>query len=145
MTLRPALIEDAQKLLDWRNEAATRNASHNLGTIGMDEHMAWVTATLKNPDRRLYIAESGDMPFGTVRADFSGGVAELSWTIAPEFRGRGLAKLMVAALAAQITGAIRAEVKETNSASIRVAESAGMSLEKSLDGVLHFKREPKAH
>ena len=138
--LRPATLDDAATLLKWRNDDATRTASHHTAAVHEDEHLSWLARTLASPDRRLYVAEEHDLPVGTVRADRSAGSWELSWTVAPEARGRGVAKRMVATLARQIPEPIRAEVKVGNAASARIAEHAGMELERELDGVLHFQR-----
>ena len=91
-------------------------------------------------DCRLLIAENDDFPVGTVRADLADGVYELSWTVAPGARGRGFGKQMVAMLANQIDQPIRAEIKTGNESSVRIAQYAGMRLDREVDGVLHFKR-----
>lgn len=143
ITLRPVVMKDAKTLLEWRNDASTRSASHNTEMVKMDDHVAWLSATLNNPNRQLFIAEDDGCPIGTVRADSSDGIHELSWTIAPSVRGRGLAKIMVSLLANQINTPIRAEVKEENIASIKVAKYAGMTIERTDKGVIHFKRGNK--
>ncbi len=133
-------MTDAALLMAWRNDAATRGASHSAATVSPAEHRQWLQAQLRNPDMQLYIAESDGMAVGTVRAVGENGVAELSWTIAPEARGRGYAKAMVAALANRITGPIRAEIKTGNMASVKVAEHAGMSFQQQSGDVLHYAR-----
>lgn len=120
--LRPVTIQDAELLLDWRNDPQTRQASHNTGEIQIEEHISWLESTLNNVNRSLFIAEEKDVPVGTVRSDYSDGVYELSWTVTPFARGRGVGKRMVSILANQISGPIRAEVKSENEASIRIAE-----------------------
>jgi len=140
MKLRPVTIEDADLLLEWRNDPQTRMASHNTEEVKRDEHISWLTRSLDNPSRRLFIAEEDGVPVGTVRADYSDGVYELSWTVAPNARGRGVGKRMVALLANQITEPIRAEVKVGNEASIRIAEYAGMEYDREDNGVLHYRR-----
>lgn len=77
---------------------------------------------------------------GFCRADHSDGVAELSWTVAPERRGKGVGSRMVSLAASQIDGPIRAEVKAGNEASRKIAEAAGMTLEREDGGVLYFAR-----
>lgn len=141
LTLRPATLEDADLILAWRNDPETRRASHNTVKIQADEHNAWFSTVLKNPDRKLYIAEEQGMAVGSVRADLSQGVWELSWTVSPDARGRGIAKRMVALLANQIADPVRAEVKADNIASIRVAEYAGMKFQQDVDGVRHYRRD----
>jgi len=140
ITLRLATIQDADLLLEWRNDPETRNASHNAAEVQRDEHISWLLRTLDNRNRRLFVAEEEGVPVGSVRADFSEGVYELSWTTAPSARGRGVAKRMVALLAQQISESIRAEVKTGNIASSRIAEHAGMEFDREAEGVLHYRR-----
>lgn len=138
MRLRPATLDDAPLLLAWRNDPDTRANSHNTAKVTLAEHRAWLEATLANPARTLWIAEDGG-PVGTVRCDH-GEVSELSWTVAPEARGKGVGRRMVALAVAEVGGRIRAEVKTGNHASARIAESAGMVLERRVSGVLHYVR-----
>lgn len=140
ITLRLATTEDADILLEWRNDPETRQASHNTTEVQRSDHVSWLSKTLTNPDRRLYVAEENGDPVGTVRADFADGVWELSWTVFPRARGRGVAKRMVAVLASEFSEPIRAEVKTGNTSSARIAEHAGMVLERETDGILYYKR-----
>jgi RimJ/RimL family protein N-acetyltransferase len=77
-----------------------------------------------------------------VRADRDpdGTCHELSWTVAPSARGRGLGISMVQLLLAEVSGPVRAEVKPGNPASVRIAEAAGMRFDCEREGVLHFRR-----
>ena len=139
--LRPATIQDADTLLDWRNDPATRKASHSTSRVGKEEHLAWLSEILNSNNRKLFVADENDAPVGTVRADFSEGAWELSWTVAPNARGRGVAKRMVALFAQQINEPIRAEIKTGNIASALIAESVGMVFIQEVEGVLHYRRE----
>ncbi|MBW6487331.1 MAG: GNAT family N-acetyltransferase [Syntrophobacterales bacterium] len=65
----------------------------------------------------------------------------MSWTVAPNARGRGVAKRVVALLAQEISEPIRAEVKVDNIASARIAEHAGMAFNREVEGVIHYSRE----
>ena len=140
MILRPATMDDADALLAWRNDPATRALSHNKANVEPHVHMEWLARSLASPDRRLLIAERTGVPVGTVRADLSNGVYELSWTVAPQARGQGVAKEMVAMAAAQIKETIRAQVLRGNEASVQVALNAGMKLQQEVGGVLYFER-----
>jgi len=140
LQLRLATIHDVEVLLEWRNDIETRRASHNMNPVERIAHIEWLRGMINGSDHRLYIAEEFSVPVGTVRADFSTGVWELSWTVSPNARGRGIAKKMVGEVAAKIKGPIRAEVKVGNQRSARVAQNAGMQLVRELDGVLHFER-----
>ena len=63
---------------------------------------------------------------------------ELSWTISPDFRGKGIGKIMVKILADRLQAKIRAEIKKGNIASVRIAEYAGMTFKKEENQVLHY-------
>lgn len=141
LILRPVTIKDAEMLLEWRNEPGTRNASHSASEITRGEHVAWLKKALSNSQRRLFIAEENQTPVGTVRADLSEGVWELSWTTAPSARGRGVATRMVSLLTQDISEEIRAEVKVGNIASARAAENAGLTFRHETNGVLHYSRD----
>ena len=140
IVLRLATKEDSDLLLEWRNDGETRKESHNTRQIGPDEHAAWLARSLDDRNRKLLIAEENGVPVGTVRADFLQGEWEMSWTVSPAARRRGLAKRMVFLFASQISEPIRAEVKVGNIASARVAESAGMVLVENASGVLYYRR-----
>ena len=141
MKFRPAMIQDADLFLGWRNDPKTRQMSHNTSEVLRDEHIAWLTKILHDANRKLFIAEEDGVPVGTVRADYSDGVCELSWTVAPSSRGGGVGKRMIAQFASQISDPVRAEIKVENYASIRIAEYAGMKFERENEGVLHYRRE----
>ena len=137
--LRKVTLEDAELLLEWRNDESTRNASHNTNEVSLDEHVNWLGNSIHNNNRKLFIYEKDGLPYGTVRADFDGSLWELSWTVSPNLRGKGVAKEMVTALIGVIGSNVRAEVKRENIASVKVAESVGMKLDYEKDEVLFFK------
>ena len=131
-------------LLEWRNNPATREASHNTTLISEDEHIQWLKKILANDNRKLYVAEIDGVPVGTIRLDFENLGYELSWTVSPTMRGSGIGKAMVAWLAKDIPESIRAEIKVGNIASIRIAEAGGMVFEREENGVLHYRRDAVA-
>lgn len=146
MTVRKATMEDAETLFAWRNDQTTRLASHNTEKLEFAPYVSWLGATLSNPMKLLLIAEENGSPVGTVRVDReTGGTAELSWTVAPEARRRGVAKRMVQLVADEISAlyTIRAEIKMGNEASVKVAEAAGMQFAEQVGNVLHFVRKAK--
>lgn len=46
LQLRLATLDDAGVLLEWRNNPATREASHNTALISEVEHIQWLTRIL---------------------------------------------------------------------------------------------------
>jgi len=139
--LRPATLEDAEILFAWRNDPQVRAASHYQGEISFESHLAWLKSLLANSDRKLYIAEKDGMSVGTVRADLIEGEYTLSWTVSPEWRGKGFGQHMVSLLVEQVEGPIHAEVKVENLASIKIAQKVGMKLDDTKDGVMYFSRK----
>lgn len=138
--LRPAIADDADLLLKLRNDPDTRRSSFETGEVQKKEHISWLTRVLAAEDRQLLVAEENGVLVGTVRADLSGGVYELSWTVSPDARGRGVGKCIVALTAAQILEPILAKIKSDNISSVRIAEHAGMAFEREVNGVLHYSR-----
>ena len=88
---RPAVLDDAELLLHWRNDPETRRWSRSTGEIDLDAHRRWLAGSLDREDRRLLVVSDLDGPVGTVRWDREAPGWEVSITVAPERRGSGLA------------------------------------------------------
>lgn len=142
LEFRPVVLSDAPMLLEWRNDPATRTASRNGSLVTPQDHEAWLRDSSSNPDRKLSIVLEGGSPVGTVRADRRGEGWELSWTVAPSCRGRGLGPAMVCQFAATLSGPSFAEIKPDNRASIRIAEAAGLRCISRNGGMLQFAKDP---
>ncbi|WP_207622176.1 UDP-2,4-diacetamido-2,4,6-trideoxy-beta-L-altropyranose hydrolase [Alienimonas californiensis] len=140
LTLRPAGPDDAALLLAWRNDPAVREASRSPREVQPEEHARWLAGVLADPDRTLLIAEEGGAPVGSVRLDAGPSGQEISYTVAPAARGRGVAKWMSRAAAARVSGPLWAAVKPGNVASAKVAEAAGMQPASVEDGFRIFRR-----
>lgn len=142
LQLRRAGPDDADALLRWRNDPATRAASHSDAVLVPGQHAAWLAAVLADPQRRLWIAEtaSGES-IGAIRADRAEEGYLLSWMLAPEARGKGFGKALLAAAMAELPDVLlRAEIKDDNVASWRMAEACGFQCVKNEDGLRHYLR-----
>jgi RimJ/RimL family protein N-acetyltransferase len=129
LNLRPATAGDAETLLHWRNDSETRRWSRQGSETSPAEHAMWLADSLANASRRLWIAEIDGTAVGTVRADWTAGGIELSWTVAPERRGQGIATTMVRLARQSLPGRVYAYVKMGNQASVHIAVSAGLQFE----------------
>ena len=134
-TLRPATILDAAFLYRIRLDPATVAASPG-PPPGWAGHVDWLTAALKMETRRLYIALtfSGLNLAGTGRLDRVGDTVELSWTIAPEYRGHRYSEPLIVALkveASRVWPGVRqvAQIQPGNVASLRAALAAGFVIQ----------------
>jgi spore coat polysaccharide biosynthesis predicted glycosyltransferase SpsG/GNAT superfamily N-acetyltransferase len=97
-SVRRATMADARRLMDWRNDPATRAVSRRSAEVTWEDHVAWLKSSMLRDDRLLLVAEDGHGPVGTVRWDR---VADHEWevsiTVAPPRRGQGLARRLLAA------------------------------------------------
>jgi RimJ/RimL family protein N-acetyltransferase len=129
MHIRPAREGDGRTLYEWRNDPETRSASVRTDPISWEGHVAWLQRVLVDPNRLLLIGESGGVAIGTVRYDVEDDWAEVSWTVAPGHRGRGLGTaLLRSALAFAPRARLVARIKPENLASQRIAAAAGFLL-----------------
>ena len=128
--LRRATAGDARLLYDWRNDPATRDNSLSHEPVAWEAHLKWLGRCLTDSSRALYVAETSGNVVGTVRSDFDGKSYELSWTVAPEQRGKGLGLGMVRALIATlpVEAYYQATVLRGNEASHRIAQAVGMKV-----------------
>ena len=140
MIERKVTFKDWKIILDWRNDIETRKSSHHMGLFEEGDHKKWLNSILANENIQLFIAVKNEIPVGTVRADFNkrNTEYELSWTISPDFRGRGIGAIMVKKLADKLQAKIRAEIKNGNIASVKIAEYSGMTFKKEENQVLHY-------
>ncbi|MFK8004952.1 MAG: GNAT family N-acetyltransferase [Saprospiraceae bacterium] len=140
MKLREVNFEDWQMLLDWRNDLETRTRSHSIEMITEEHHKNWLRNVISDPNRILFVGDIDNIPVGTVRADFDSSTNsyELSWTISPHARGQGIGKKIVKLLVEKLNSRVRAEIKEDNIPSIKIAESANLKFYKKEKEVLHY-------
>ncbi len=141
LVIRPATIQDWKLLFDWRNDAQTRAASRNPDPIDEQSHLEWLNDSLANPKRQLLIAELHSQPVGTVRIDLCS-PCEVSWTVAPGARGKGIGAHMVTQAVQGIEFSLIAVARTTNLASIRIAEIAGFTLIHNNGEWVTLHREP---
>lgn len=132
---RPATIDDASTLFEWRNDASVREVSRKSGELSWTGHVTWLAGALSNAARLLFIVEDGGAPIGTVRFDAqepSTGRWEVSITVSPLVRGRGKGHTVLAAgekamFASHPEAQLFAEMLESNEASYRLFKAAGYS------------------
>lgn len=93
LVARPATLQDARQLWQWRNDPATRAGSRSSAEVPWDDHLRWFAASVARTDRMLLVVEDPRGPVGTVRWDLRGeGEWEVSITVSPQRRGQCLAR-----------------------------------------------------
>lgn len=132
--LRHADFRDWAALFAWRNDPATRANSVEHEAIELSDHLKWLDKTLPSQKSKLLIAfdnSIGSSGLGVVRLDIDKDVAEVSITVDPTKRGRGLASIMLAELLDNhVEGLTKltAKVRQTNTAALRAFVSVGFML-----------------
>jgi deoxyribonuclease IV len=135
---KPAKISDAELLLSWRNDLKTRKSSLNTNKIELREHLDWLAGTLKNNTVILYVVKESGRPVGTVRTDYNNNIHELSWTVAPSERRRGIGKKIVSEFVKQFNKPLKAVIRKENYQSIKIAEYSGFKFVEDNSGILHY-------
>ena len=126
ITIRPAAMDDGELLWNWRNDPAVRRASLTSDKIPLADHLKWYESAVNDPNRQILIADYHGAPAGMVRFDRHDNVATVNILLDPEFRGRSLAKLILAAAIKSFgkkAKRLRAVVKPDNPASLALFRS----------------------
>ncbi|MEO8557237.1 MAG: bifunctional UDP-2,4-diacetamido-2,4,6-trideoxy-beta-L-altropyranose hydrolase/GNAT family N-acetyltransferase [Actinomycetota bacterium] len=120
LAARPATVQDAQLLWQWRNDPVTRASSRNSEPVPWPEHLAWVVSSLTREDRLLLVLEDETGPAGTVRWDLgqdSGQEGDREWevsiTVAPERRGHSLSRPILRAAEVALSEMTLSEVSRS--------------------------------
>lgn len=130
---------DWEVLFRWRNDSLVRAASLQSGELDWATHCHWCEALATQDVRSVYIACYNNHAVGSVRTDRTEHGYVLSWMLNPDFRGQGYGKKMVVEFVSNLSGVLGAFIKKDNRASIHIAQSIGMHLVSSNDGILYYE------
>ncbi len=126
--VRPAELCDSRDVWNWRNDPDTRSASRETAPVPWDVHEAWFARALSDPSKILLVGvdlETRDK-VGLVRLDqLESGQRLVGINMAPEWRGRGVGRQLLAKALERASGRLLAEVRPENTASIRLFEKLG--------------------
>lgn len=120
VVLRAVRPSDSAEILRWRNDEVTRAMSLSGGMVAVSEHELWFSRLLADPDHVAFVGTVDGDAVGWVRFDRRPNGAFLaSITVAPERRGCGLGKALLARgltlLRARHAGAeVHAKIKQVN-------------------------------
>ena len=126
LILRPVTMADAGLLYGWRNNPETRRNSRTRSVVPWSDHQAWLAAGIASSDWIIRIAEGNGEPVGVVRAERLSHGWELSWTVAPHARGRGIGSRMLRMFVVGLDGRLVAIIRCDNVASAEIAAAAGL-------------------
>jgi len=154
LNIRRASSADCKLLWEWANDPEVRSASFSSQYISWNEHVAWFTRKMSDPNCHLYLIMSenseaiGQVRFELERPD----LAVVSISMAKDKRSRGYGTQALELALKQFNNLtdvrqVIAYVKPDNSRSIRTFEKAGFAkaVERSVKGQhaleLVWKRE----
>jgi RimJ/RimL family protein N-acetyltransferase len=152
--LRPAQEKDSHLLWVWANDPGVRAAAFSSTPIPWEQHEAWFTSKMGDPDCHLLIAEDGQgRAIGQLRTDWrSSEDAYIDVSVSSECRGEGYGRKLIGqgvnrVLAERRSARLHAFVKPENRASRRSFESAGFGSlgEEYVNGhlAIHYVRTAK--
>lgn len=94
--------------------------------------------------RETLVAKQNGANVGYIHLDRLDGSCELSWVVAPSYRGNGIGtKMVCAALLISDCPEITAEIRPENAASIVIAKRCGFQLAEGHDDLLLFRIRPR--
>ncbi|WP_409283806.1 UDP-2,4-diacetamido-2,4,6-trideoxy-beta-L-altropyranose hydrolase [Pseudomonas protegens] len=146
LRLRPATLDDARLLFDGRNAELVRCWSQQPGTLEWPDHLRWLEACLKDPQRLLLIAQVPEGPVGVLRYDRQGVQAEVSIYLFAERLGLGWGAALLEQGEACLlrhwpdVRRLRAQVMAENQVSLNLFRRAGYH-----QGTCEFTRVLKEH
>ena len=128
VTLKPADINDCEFVYSLQTEAA-REYSRNPAKPTWGEHSRWFAKTIESDDSVLFVVTLNKHPAGVLRLDdICGKEIEISIIVAPEYTGRGLARIsLLQAIKLQPGSIFKAVIHEDNLASKSVFSKLGFS------------------
>ena len=128
--IRPVCPDDCELILDWRNDPESQKQSYNSSVIDPETHRAWFERKMKDPACLFYVLTYDGTPAGQFRIDIRNGIGEISYTVAPLYRGMGIGTLLLKSAVKTGKGKVNALigfVRSGNSASKRCFEKAGFT------------------
>ena len=135
LSVRQALPEDVMDILRWRNDPYICAISRQKEPINEAVHRTWYSRALDDADRLMIIGSLAGQKTGIVRFDrLQESLWEVSITITPEARGRGLGRrLLEMALeclhSVDASAEVLAVARLSNAPSVRLFLSLGFNRE----------------
>jgi UDP-2,4-diacetamido-2,4,6-trideoxy-beta-L-altropyranose hydrolase len=130
LRLEAAQMEDCDLLWEWANDPVVRAASFSPDPIRREEHVAWLTSKLADPNHILYLALVDTTVVGQIRYQLDGQDAVVSVSLVSEWRSRGYGSEVIWQASRQLLETMRANrivayIKPENMASAKAFARAG--------------------
>lgn len=132
--LREVSGGDIDMIFEWANDALVRANSFNTKPIPYENHKSWFSSVLGSDSIRMYIMMNDDIPIGQARLNIQGDEAEISYSIARDYRGKGFGHALLALIRDKVreelpqVHTLIAKVKPDNQTSRHLFEAQGYEL-----------------
>ncbi len=126
--IRPAQLNDAQRIWEIRNEPASLAVAASQETIPMAQHVAWFSNKyFANSGHVCFVAESDGNVVGYCRFDLDGDHYLNSIAVSSSMHSKGIGTLLLNQSIEQLKTdkSIHAEVRRHNVVSIKMFERCG--------------------
>lgn len=87
--LRKATFQDIDLIYEWANDGLVRANSFKSEKIPYSDHVEWFNRMMTDDTVLQYIMMEDDIPVGQIRLVIEGDSAEVNYSIASKFRGKG--------------------------------------------------------
>jgi len=126
LELRPATAADKSFLRELANDPAAIAASSYTTRISEEEHAAWFSRKLADPDCRISIAIFQNKPAGALRLEREEDAWRVSISVLKDFRGLNIASAMLAQGCCDPV-LYKATVRNHNEPSLKLFAGAGFA------------------
>ncbi len=137
MTIREADSSDVDLTFEWATDELVRQNSYSTDEITYAGHKKWFLSKIASDKAHFYILQKEGKPAGLVRVEEGEKTAVVGITVAPNFRGQGLASAMLQMALDTFRNKsgqwVYAYIKNTNLASVKAFSRAGFTFEKDVE------------
>lgn len=132
--LREATMQDMDLIYEWANDPAVRMNSFNSDPILYDTHVKWYNHVMSDESVLQFILMDEDTPVGQIRLNIDGDEAEIGYSIASDYRGKGYGHKVLQLVAEEVKvkhpdiKCLVAKVKPENIASSKLFEHEGYEM-----------------
>ena len=132
--LREATLQDMDLIYEWANDPLVRNNSFNSEPIPYETHVKWYDRIMSDESVLQFILMDEDIPVGQIRLNIDGDEAEIGYSIASDYRGKGYGHKVLQLVAEEVKKkypdirCLVAKVKPENIASSKLFEHEGYEM-----------------
>ncbi len=132
LSLREISVDDAKLVFSWRNDPEIVSLGTTNKTVDWEDHIKWITNSINNSNRRIYLIQLDGVLAGQIRFDRQeNNSAVISVYLTREFRGKGFGNKAISLGSDLIfkdwnnLNQIIAHIRSDNIGSIQSFEKAG--------------------